>query len=159
MELTDKELLLALSFALIGYLFSSRAFLRFLARLNPVAGLIVYYIILGAVITVLAKLGLVVLGHRIKTPLQTLGLVLITFSFFMLVNWESGYVQIATGYPENAVSPIMVQSEDGAVWYIWSQLLPHASVEQRRILTFVATPFILTLIGGLLVSEKIRLGV
>jgi len=41
MELTDKELLLALSFASIGYVFSSRAFLRFLARLNPVAGLIV----------------------------------------------------------------------------------------------------------------------
>jgi len=159
MELTDKELLLALSFALIGYVFSSRAFLAFLAKLNPVAGLIFYYFILGAVITVLAKLGLVVLGHRIKTPLQTLGLVLITFSFFMLVNWESGYVQIATGYPENAVSPIMLQSEDGAVWYIWSRLLPYASVEQRRILTFVLTPFILTLIGGLLVSEKIRLGV
>jgi len=93
------------------------------------------------------------------TKLHVIRLVLITFSFFMLVNWESGYVQIATGYPENAVSPIMVQSEDGAIWYVWSRLLPYASVEQRRILTFVITPFILTLIGGLLVSEKIRLGV
>jgi hypothetical protein len=76
----------------------------------------------------------------------------------MTINWENPYVQIVTTGSFEGASPVFYQSEDGVAWWAWSQLLPTANVETLRLLAFVFTPFILCLIGGLLVSEKIKLG-
>lgn len=101
---------------------------------------------------------LAVFGFKIKEPMQTLGLLLITFAFFICINWESPYVQlVTTGSVEN-ISPVLFQSEDGAVWHVWQSTLPWADTETLRILTYVLTPFTLALTGGLLVSEKVKLG-
>jgi len=158
LELTDKEVALAVILAVMGFIFSTHQWLLFLSGLTPLEGLIIYYIILYGALYVLSQLGLVVLGIKIKEPLQTFGLLLITFAFFIVVDWESAYVQYVTTSSLQGVSPVFLQAEDGAVFWVWQQLLPTAPVETWRILTYVLTPFMLTLIGGLLASEKIKLG-
>jgi len=157
MQLTEKEVALAVALAVLGFVFSSRQWLLFLDGLNPFQGLIVYYLILYVCLYVLSRLDLVVFGFKIKEPLQTFGLLLITFAFFVCVDWESPYVQFVTGRSVENVSPVLFQAEDGAVWFLWQNAVPWANVETLRLLTYVATPLILALIGGLLVSEKVKL--
>ncbi|MEM3875274.1 MAG: hypothetical protein QXU45_09120 [Candidatus Bathyarchaeia archaeon] len=158
MQLTSKEVMLAIAFALLGFALSSRQWILFLDSLNPLQGLIVYYVIIFTSIFVLSRMDLVVLGFKIRGVKQTLGLTLITFAFFIIVDWESPYIQAVTGRSVEAVSPVYFQCEDGAVWYAWSQLLPMAPVETLRLLTYVFTPLLLALLGGFLVSEKVKLG-
>lgn len=158
MEITSKELGLATVLALLGLVFSSRFWLTFLAGLTPLEGLIIYYIILYACLYILSQLNLVVFGIRIKNPLQTFGLLLITFAFFIVVDWESSYVQYITTGSMQGASPVFLQSEDGAVFWLWQRFLPSAPIETLGLLTYVLTPFILALIGGLLASEKVKLG-
>jgi hypothetical protein len=114
-------------------------------------------LILYVSLYILSRLDLVVFGFKIKDPMQTLGLLLITFAFFICVDWESPYVQLVTNRSVENVSPVLFQAEDGAVWFLWHNAIPWADVETLRLLTYVATPFALALIGGLLVSEKVRL--
>jgi hypothetical protein len=156
MKLTMHEVWLALALALMGFALTSRSWLLFLDGLNPIQGLAVYYLILYVSLYMLSRLDLVVFGFKIKEPLQTLGLLLITFAFFICVDWESPYVQIVTGRGVENVSPVLFQSEDGAVWFLWQNAVPWADAETLRLLTYVATPLILALIGGLLVSEKVK---
>ncbi|MEM3361407.1 MAG: hypothetical protein QXV85_09430 [Candidatus Bathyarchaeia archaeon] len=156
MELTLREVWLALAFALMGFALTSRGWLLFLDGLNPLQGLVVYYLILYVSLYMLSRLDLVVFGFKIKDPLQTLGLLLITFAFFICVDWESPYVQLVTSRSVENVSPVLFQAEDGAMWFLWQNVLPAAGVETLRLLTYVATPFALALVGGLLVSEKVK---
>lgn len=157
MKLTPREFVLALALALMGFAFSSRSMLTYLNGLSPLEGLIVYYVILYACLYVLSRLDLVVFGFKIKDPLQTLGLLLITFAFFITVDWESPYVQIVTTGSVGNVSPVLFQAEDGAAWFLWQQAYPSADFEILRLLTYVLTPFILAVVGGLLVSGKVKM--
>lgn len=156
MELTLREVWLALAFALMGFALTCRSLLLFLDGLNPLQGLVVYYLILYVSLYVLSRLDLVVFGFKIKDPLQTLGLLLITFAFFICVDWESPYVQLVTGRNVENISPVLFQAEDGAIWFLWQNAFPGAGVETLRLLTYVVTPLILALVGGLLVSEKVK---
>jgi hypothetical protein len=153
-RITGRELALAVALATMGFLFSTRQWLLFLDGINPFQGLIVYYIVLYTSLYMLSRLGLTIFGVKIDKPLQTLGLLLITFSFFLTVDWTSQYVGIITGKPN--ISNVFLQDEDGMAFWAWSQLF--ADVELCRILTFVVTPFFLTLLGGLLVSKRVKLG-
>lgn len=83
-----------------------------------------------------------------NTPLHTIGSLLILFSFFLILNWESEYIYYTTG--TDARSNITVQSEDGAVYYIWRKLTNN-NLELSRWLTFVVTPFVLVSVGVLLI--------
>jgi hypothetical protein len=160
MQLTEKEVALAVALAVLGFALSSRQWLLFLDGLNPFQGLIVYYLILYFSLYILSRLELVVFGFKIKEPLQTFGLLLITFAFFICVDWESPYVQLATrGNLETVgnITPVLFQSEDGATWFLWQHAFPWLQIETLRVLTYILTPFVLTLIGGLLVSEKVKL--
>ncbi|MGB9672084.1 MAG: hypothetical protein ACPLZY_02940 [Candidatus Norongarragalinales archaeon] len=156
MDLTLHEIWLALALASMGFALTSRSWLLFLDGLNPFQGLIIYYLILYVSLYMLSRLDLVVFGFKIKDPTQTLGLLLITFAFFICVDWESPFVQIVTGRSVENVSPVLFQAEDGAVWFLWEKALPWANLETLRLLTYVATPFALASIGGLLVSEKVK---
>ena len=141
----------------MGFVASSRGVILFLNSLNPFQGLLVYYLILYSSLYVLSKMDLVIFGFKIDNPLQTLGLLLITFSFFITVNWESAYVQYISTGSFGGTSTVFLQSEDGATFWFWSTMFPSAEVEFLRILTFVVTPFVLTIIGSLFVSKKIEL--
>jgi hypothetical protein len=149
-EITKEELALVLVITFMGFAFSMRQFVLFLDGLNPFTGLIIYYIILYFSLYALSKLGLVIWKIRIKSPLQVLGALLITMAFFITVDWESPWIQYVTNRTTD-VSNVLYQSEDGAFWYLWSFLTNNFEV--LRILTYVVTPFILTLVGAILVKR------
>ncbi|MGB9774727.1 MAG: hypothetical protein ACPL4I_12030 [Bacteroidota bacterium] len=158
-KLEGREIALAAVLAFLGFILTSREWLLFLDGLSPFQGLMVYYMILYGSLYLLSRMDLVVFGFKIRDPLQTLGLLLVTFAFFIVVDWESPYVQIVTKGDSGAVSPVFYQSEDGAVWYLWQQALPWANFEAVRLLTYVLTPLILALIGGYLASGKARFSI
>jgi hypothetical protein len=149
-EITKEELALVLVITFMGFAFSMHQFVLFLDSLNPFTGLIVYYVMLYFSLYALSKLGLVIWKIRIKSPLQVLGALLITMAFFITVDWESPWVQYVTNRTTD-VSNVLYQSEDGAFWYLWSFLINNFEV--LRILTYVVTPFILTLVGVILVKR------
>ena len=155
--LTGKELALAVILAFLGFVFSMRTWLLFLNGLSPFEGLLVYYVILYVSLFLLSKAGLVVFGLKIDDAVQTLGLLMVTFAFFIVVGFSSAYTQFVTMGNLNGASTVFLQCEDGSVWFVWSWLLPWADIFVLRILTYVMTPLALSLIGGILVSGKIKL--
>lgn len=161
LKLTSREIILALAFGILGYVFYTRTFLLLLNTLNPFEGLIVYYVVIWSSLFALSRLDLVIFGIKIKSLSQTLGLLMITFSFFVVVDWSSAYVQYVTTGSVHGASGILFQDEDGAVWQLWSWLIPATSgvaIWVDRVLSFSVTPAILATIGGLLTSKKPRLG-
>lgn len=156
-EVTMKELMIAISFVVMGFIFSSRQFILYLNDLNPMQGLVAYYAILYGSVFILSLLGLTVFGFKIKKPLQHLGLLLIIFSFFITINWESPYVDYVTKGHYVDVSPIHYQAEDGATYYFWEKVMHIEDINKLRIMTFMITPFVLSLIGAMFVSEKIKI--
>jgi hypothetical protein len=143
-----KQLILktAAVFALMGYLFSSRRFILFLNELNPLQGLLFYYIQLFVVLELLQYFGLVIGGIRMTSLVQTLGELLIVFAFFILVNQESSWVAHVVGKQEGDYPVVYTQAEDGAVYYLWNTYVTK-NPEVARILTFVVTPVILVSLG------------
>jgi hypothetical protein len=156
-KITPKDLTLAVVFAIMGFIFSERSWIQWMNSLNPIEGLFVYYIILYTSLFILSKLTLVVFGFRITNISQTFGLLLITFAFFILVNWVNPYVQYITTGSLSGASNVFYQCEDGATWYFWNTIVGIKDIETARILTYSVTTFILTLIGAGLVSGNIKL--
>jgi hypothetical protein len=159
LKLAKRELVLALCFALLGLIFYTRTFLNAINLLNPVEGLVIYYIVIWGSLFILSKFDLVIFGVKIKSFQQTFGVLLITFAFFIVVDWSSAYVQWATTGSFNGASGVLFQDEDGAVWALFSWLIPpvsNAAIWIDRILAFSVTPAILAIIGGLLTSKKPR---
>jgi len=149
-EITGKELALAITIAFLGFAFSTRQWVLFLDKFDPFTGLLIYYIILYVALFALSRAGLIIWKFRIKDPVQVLGALLITMAFFITVDWESPWIQIVTGKMGD-VSNVLYQAEDGAFWYLWSFVTNNP--ELLRLLTYVLTPFILTFIGVLLISK------
>ncbi len=151
-KITKEEFYLAVLFAIMGFIASSREVLLYLNNLDPISGMVVYYAIIGIAYVILSKFGFTVI-KRIENPTQILGLLMITFAFFIIFGWTSAYVQEVTTGAADQASVIFYQCEDGATYYLYTQVLGITDVENARLLTFVFTPFILTLIGGYLVVK------
>ena len=149
---------LSLIFGLLGYIFSKRSWIKFLDKLSPVQGLVVYYTIIYSSVYILSLTGLVIGNSRITNPIHALGIVLILFAYFVIFNWDSAYIDIVTrnGYDTKATSDIYIQSEDGATFDFFYRKLKNA--DYARIATFIITPIVLTFIGSLMITEKINLG-
>jgi len=137
----------------MGFAFSTRQWLLFLNQRTPVEGLTIYYIILYGSLLVLSRMGLVVFGLKIDDPIKTFGLLLITFAFFITVNFENPYVQLVTMGNTQGASPVFYGSEDGAVWFLVSQFV--SDIWLCRMLTFVVTPFLLTVLNVYMASKDI----
>jgi hypothetical protein len=152
LKLTVKEFSLAIILAVMGLLFSTRGFIKFLDSVPVVVNFIIYYIILYSALFVLSKLGLTIFGFKIHHPLQTFGLLLITFAFFITVDWESPYVNIVTHGSAENVSRVYFGAEDGVTWSFW-EWVGVQSASFNRWLTYVVTPFFMALIGGYFVSK------
>lgn len=151
--LERREIQFVMFIAFLGYVFSTREFIFWLNQLTPSAGLLFYYIVLAILLFAAYKLlNVRVGGIRLQgDPLQVLGSLLILFSFFLVTNWgESG---LAAAYLNTQTPPsVYMQTEDGAVWWFWQHYTQ--DVEALRLLTYVFTPFVLTLIGASLVSRE-----
>lgn len=156
-EITLKEFLLALSISLMGFLFSTKTFLLWLNTLNPFMGFLVYYGVLFTVLFILSRFDLVIAGLKIHSPLQCIGSVFVLFSFLLVVSWKNPFVQFVTTGSFEGASAIFYQTEDGVAWWFWTTVLGISNVTLAHILTFIITPFVLTLLGVMLVSEAIKL--
>lgn len=146
----------ALAFGLIGFLLSSRQYILAINQLSPVQGLLVYYLQIFLTLEVLQWFGLVVGGVRQETLWHTLGEMMIIFAFFMIVDLESKWVQIVVGEEtkqEQNCPKVYIQAEDGAVFYMWNEVLGFAA-DVSRWLTFVVTPAVLAFGGMILTSGK-----
>lgn len=146
----------AFTFAAIGFLLSSRSYILFMNKLNPLNGLIVYYAQIFVTLEALQYFGLVVGGVRQNTLWHTLGEMMIIFAFFVIVDLESKWVQIVVGedtHQKQNCPGVYIQAEDGAVFYLWNELLGF-STEASRWLTFVVTPAALAFTGMALTSGR-----
>lgn len=146
-----KQLILktAIAFAIIGYIFSSRAFILFLNKLNPFQGLLFYYLQLFITLEVLQYFGLIIGGVKMQSFTQTLGELMIVFAFFILVDQESAWVAYVIGEDEGKKKDFPVvytQAEDGATYYLWNTYVTK-DPDTARMLTFVLTPAILVALG------------
>ena len=146
-----KQLILktAAAFAIIGYLFSARQLILFLNQLNPFQGLFFYYLQLFVTLEILQYFGLVIGGIKMQSISQTIGELMIIFAFFILVAQESAWVAYVVGEDEGKKKDypvVYTQSEDGAVYYLWSTYVT-SNPDTARLLTFVLTPVVLVALG------------
>lgn len=147
------NLTLPVVLALMGFVFSTRTFIKGYNKLSPYGGLAVYYLILFLTVWALQTLGLVVAGQPFTDLRHNIGTILVVFAFFITIDWESCWVNQVTKGNCSEVSQVYFMSEDGAVYDLWSKVVK--SPEKVRILTYVVTPFILSLIGVFLLQEHL----
>lgn len=153
----ENAIKLSLSFGVLGFIFSTRYWIKTIDKLSPSQGLLIYYMIMYIAIYILAYFGLVIGHSKITNYTHTFGVIMILFAYFIIFNWESEYVNIISkgSFDKNKISKVYLQSEDGATFDIFYNLT--RDVELSRVLTFIITPIILTFIGSLLIQERIKL--
>lgn len=144
-------MLLPIIFAIIGYLVTTKRFIAFLNSLDPLQGLLVYYIAVVTVIILLEHFGLIIAGIHFTSMKQLIGTIMISFSIFIVLIWSNCYVAEVSQGSCSGFAHIYLNTESGATYYLWSKLTDN--IELRRILTFVISPFILSLFGLLLISS------
>ena len=115
MKITIREVALALTLSAMGLTFNAPFFLNFMNVLNPLEGFAIYEGINFASLSVLSHLDLVIFGIKIKSVVQTFGLWLCTFAYFLAVDMTSQWVQYVTTGTLHGVSSVFLQSEDGAI--------------------------------------------
>lgn len=150
-----KLLLLPIIFALLGFVFSSRQFIKNYNKLSPYSGLVVYYMILFIVVWILQKVGLVIGGESFTSLQHAIGTILVIFAFFVIVDWESCWVNYVTkGHcDESKISNVYMMSEDGALFDLWSKV--NNNKNTVRILTYVISPFVICLVGLMLLQSHV----
>jgi len=130
---------LASAIATVGFIFTSRPWLRWLNTLTPEVGLLVKNILIFSVMY-----GIHVFVGGVKKPhIQALGVLLIYISFTIVFNYQSRWIEEA-GAPE-----VEKQTPDGATYERMRKTIG-LSPDAARIGTFVVVPFILVFIGSTL---------
>ena len=151
----ENKLKLATIFAIIGFLVTTRWWITMVNDHSPLKGIVFYYILITITVYILERLGLVINGVEFTDLRHAIGSAMILFSYFIVIRWQSCYMNMVID--DNCdVNNIYLHSEDGATYYLWSKFIKDPRI--IRILTYVVTPFILTLVGGMLVTQKVKLG-
>lgn len=135
---------LAASFAVLGFIFTSKPWLKQLDKYSPEVGLIIKHFVILLSIYILAWCDPYI---KFVHPHQAIGVLLIYISFVMIFNYQSGWIKDA-----NATN-VEEQTLDGVVYHRSKQLLnnePHMA----RIFSFVIIPFMLVVFGSQLVHHK-----
>ena len=151
-----KILLVPIILSLCGYLFTTKTWIMFINGLTPEVGLAVYYCVVFMMFIVLKEIGLNIGGIEFNSWRHVVGSILIFFSFFILFDFSSCY-QNEISYGNCDVPKNFLQTEDGVVYNFWNRYTKN--IEKLRILTYVVTPFILTLVGILLINKKVELSI
>lgn len=165
-----------LTFAFLGLCFSSRTVLLWFNSLNPFQGMLAYYAIIFLTLEIMQLFGLIIGGVKMLSPLQTLGELFILFSYFIVFDMESAWVQdvvkedrekrgitsdkkdekdTSTTLGNQALDcpNVYLQAEDGATFYLVGQFVKNK--ELQRYVTFVGVPFLFSLIGIVLTRGKV----
>ena len=154
-KITGKERAFVGVMTLLAIIFTNKWWLLFLNQVNPVVGFLIYYVIVYAALILMSMLGLIVFGVKIKKPLQIIGSSLVLFAFFLIFNWSSAYVGLV-----HADNVYFNNSEDGALFFIFSLLIHPTSDLNLWILWFITFPlsvFLISLLAVLLIHNKPRI--
>ena len=162
MKFEPQDLLLGIAFGIMGLIVTTLSFVKFVNNMNPLKGLLFYYVIFFGMLFVLSKANLVVLGIKINNPQRIFGLLLITMAFFIVTDWSSPYYNLALNKPINStiINPVYFQTSDGATWYVWSSIIQPTNqikINLVRFLTYFITPLLLAFSGGLLLKGKAKI--
>jgi hypothetical protein len=140
---------LAAAFALAGYIFTSKSWLRWLHSLGPEQGLAVKWVaILGSIILI----DMVDPTLKLEHKTQALGVVMILASFNIIFNYQSEWID------ESGSGNVQVQTPDGAIYHR-SRTNLNLNPEMARLVTFVLVPFALVLGGSKLVRNGTKLNI
>jgi hypothetical protein len=158
-----------MTFAFLGFLFSSRPLILALNTLNPFQGLIVYYTIIFITLEIMQYFGLIIGGIKMGSFTQTLGELMIIFAYFIIFDMESAWIQEVVNEARGGSSSksshdkkkesqdtslgdqaldcpnVYLQAEDGATYYLVGLLVKNK--EYARYITFVGVPAVLAFVG------------
>jgi hypothetical protein len=143
--------------ALFGYIFTTHKWVLFTNSLTPAEGLLVYYSVVFAILFILQYFGLIIADIEFNSTRHLIGSVLIWFSFFILFDFSSCWTNYVNKGDCKSVPKVFLQTEDGATYSFWNQFVEDP--EKIRLLTYVFTPFILTLIAMFLIEKKVALSI
>lgn len=145
---------LPIIFGILGFLITSKPYVKFFDKNHPILNLIVYYLILFFVIMILEKSGLIVGGIPFTDLRHTIGSMLIIFAFFMVIKSESCYINEITdrSCDPKFISPMYISREDGVVYYLFSKITDN--IQLRRLYTYILTPILLSIIGLVLIGDN-----
>jgi len=169
-KITLNEWLLVIALTTLAILMRLPATIRGLNNFSPIAGFLLYYGILYLLLLGLSTMGLIKYGKNNDEDLfsrlkKSVGISILLFSFFMVVNYTSPFELYAnTGNIEQLATQsmssdhnIIYQSEDGATWSAWSHIItPNTTLKVWIVwaLTFPITVFTTALIGVLFLEKK-----
>jgi hypothetical protein len=143
------HLRLAAAFALVGFIFTSKLWLRWLHGLGPEHGFIVKWVaILGAILLLDWADPSLKLEHKT----QALGVVMVLAAFNLIFNYQSEWID------ESGSGNVQVQTPDGVLYHRARDNLG-LKPEAARILVFVLTPFVLVFFGSKLVRNGSKINV
>jgi hypothetical protein len=143
------HLKLALAFAIAGYIFTSKIWLRWLHSLGPEQGLVVKWVaILGSIILI----DMVDPTLKLEHKTQALGVVMVLAAFNIIFNYQSEWIG------ESGSGNVQVQTPDGALYHRARENLG-LKPDVARLVTFVLVPFVLVLGGSKLVRNGTKLNI
>lgn len=137
------HLRLALVFAFLGFVFTSRQWLQILHKMGPETGMIVKQLSILVAIFILAWSDP---SMRFKSHHQALGVLLVYVAFNIIFNYQSGWLRDA------GASNVERQTPDGAVYHR-SRTNLNLNPELARLVTFVIVPFVMVLAGSRLLRN------
>lgn len=162
LQLTKKEIYLAVFIGLMGFFLYSPPMIRWLDTLSPLAGDIFYEILFIIILYVGSNMGFLLYEPK-KVPFtKALGLFLVGSALLMTINWESPYVNIVARGNADNLSNIYWQTDDGISWWFTTTQLKIDSSDcatndycKARIVAFSIIPFIIAIIGLLFIRGKV----
>lgn len=143
------HLRLALAFALVGLVFTSRPWLKWLHSLSPEHGLLVKWV---SILVSIFLLDYADPTLKLEHKTQALGVVMILAAFNMIFNYQSEWID------ESGSENVQVQTPDGALYHRARTNLG-LRPDFARILVFVLIPFVLVFFGSRLVRSGTKLNV
>ena len=155
LSITKEEWKIIISITVAGFVWSIPEFIQYIQSVGNVTGLMIRYIALFVfAFFILNGKSMKVNRFKIKRfgIRETTGLIMIYYAFAVAWNWiNSCWADIVVKGVCNMPQMVMV-SEDGVLWTLFEPLIPSADV--LRLVVYVAMPFILSLMGALLVTRR-----
>jgi hypothetical protein len=143
------HLRLAAAFAFIGFIFTSKFWLRWLHKLGPEHGLMVkWVVILGSILLLDWADPSLKLEHKT----QALGVVMVLAAFNMIFNYQSEWIE------DSGSGNVQVQTPDGAL-YRRARTILGLEPDLARLFVFVLVPFVLVFFGSRLIRNGTKLNV
>jgi len=143
------HLRLAAAFALVGFIFTSKFWLRWLHSLGPEHGLVVKW---AAILGSILLLDWADPSLKLEHKTQALGVVMVLAAFNMIFNYQSEWID------ESGSGNVQVQTPDGAL-YRRARTNLGLEPDVARVLVFVLVPFVLVFFGSRLVRNGSKINV